>query len=262
MRRSFFGFLIGCSFLSGCAGSRLPASEIARETGSISGRVTNSVGRPLSFASLLLLGTHLGSLADSSGHYTMLKVPVGTYRISARRLGYDRPERTVPVRAGEEAIANFTLHERLVRTYVDPIVNGSVVVAGFDDLTVTVDRGEVFIGGNQISGPYTLSVIDSELAVNGYHLSRTVVPPDPQPLPTRRESLASEIQTLQHVLSSDGVVFLAGSLSYYVPGSSAALLRETIERSRRHLPLTQEQAGLIAPVLEQLLHPWPLRKSP
>ena len=148
------------------------------------------------------------------------------------------------------------------RSPADPDVTGTVPVAGFDDLTVTVDRGEVFIGGNQISAPYTLSVIDSELDVNGYHLSRTVVPPDPRPLPTRRESFASEIQTLQNVLSSDGVVFLAGSMSYYVPGSSAALLREAVERSRRHLPLTQEQAGLIAPVLEQILHPWALRKSP
>jgi len=118
------------------------------------------------------------------------------------------------------------------------------------------------MGGNHILGPYTLSVIDSELAVNGYQLPRTVVPTDPQPPQTRRESLALEIRTLQHVLSSDGVVFLAGSLSYYVPGSSAALLHEALERWRRRLTLTQDQSSMIAPVLEQLLHPWALRKSP
>jgi outer membrane receptor protein involved in Fe transport len=61
----------------------------AGTTGKIAGRVVDaSTGQPLPGANLIIDGTALGASADREGYYFMVQVPVGTYSVTARFMGY------------------------------------------------------------------------------------------------------------------------------------------------------------------------------
>src|SRR5437588_1943914 len=65
------------------------AGGAARQVGSIVGAVSGGpTGTPLSGARVTLVGTHFSASTDVSGHYVILDVPPGTYRMRVRVLGY------------------------------------------------------------------------------------------------------------------------------------------------------------------------------
>ncbi len=58
-------------------------------TGKIAGLVTDKAsGAPLPGANIVVVGTTFGAAADLKGHYTILKVPPGTYEIQISVIGY------------------------------------------------------------------------------------------------------------------------------------------------------------------------------
>ena len=58
-------------------------------SGTIRGRVTDSrTGEALQGTNVVLLGTNLGAMADSSGKYTILNVPGGRWFLQTSQLGY------------------------------------------------------------------------------------------------------------------------------------------------------------------------------
>ncbi|MFQ5904986.1 MAG: carboxypeptidase-like regulatory domain-containing protein [bacterium] len=58
-------------------------------TGKIAGRVTDSkTGEPLPGANVIIEGTAMGASADRDGYYFIVNVPVGTYSVTARVIGY------------------------------------------------------------------------------------------------------------------------------------------------------------------------------
>jgi len=58
-------------------------------TGKIAGRVVDSkTGEPLPGANIIIEGTAMGASADRDGYYFILNVPVGTYSVSVRVIGY------------------------------------------------------------------------------------------------------------------------------------------------------------------------------
>jgi uncharacterized protein YceK len=122
--RTAFLTLVTCLLLSGCAGSRRvveqghapPTVQPTAETGTIAGRVTagrvtDVLGQPLPFVMVLLKGTSLGVRADASGNYVLSRVPVGTYTIFPRMVGYNSPEQVISVRPGQISTANFRVDE-------------------------------------------------------------------------------------------------------------------------------------------------------
>ncbi|MFA6455942.1 MAG: TonB-dependent receptor, partial [Bacteroidota bacterium] len=63
----------------------------AQNTGKISGMVTDaSTGEILIGANIILEGTRYGAVSDLSGEYVILKVPSGTYTLTASILGYSK----------------------------------------------------------------------------------------------------------------------------------------------------------------------------
>jgi TonB-linked SusC/RagA family outer membrane protein len=86
----------------------------AQATGQISGTVTADDGRPLSGASVSVVGTSIGALTDASGRYTLSGVQAGQRTLQARMLGYSEASSTVAVTAGQAATANFTLTAQAV----------------------------------------------------------------------------------------------------------------------------------------------------
>ncbi len=75
--RRYFALIIALSFL------------FAGNTGKIIGKVTDeSTGSPLIGANVILAGTTIGTATGVQGEYLLLNVPVGTYDVEVKMIGY------------------------------------------------------------------------------------------------------------------------------------------------------------------------------
>ena len=94
----------------------LAAAPAVAGDGAITGRVEDgTTAAGLMGAHLLVAGTRLGAVADSSGHFTIGPVPPGTYRLTATRLGYKaRIVRQVVVRSGETTSLDIALRPQSI----------------------------------------------------------------------------------------------------------------------------------------------------
>lgn len=81
------------------------------QTGSISGSVQTSDGRPAELVTVVLKGTNKAGSSDKSGNYQIKNVKAGSYTIIASFIGLQKQEQTVEVRSGETTTADFTLKE-------------------------------------------------------------------------------------------------------------------------------------------------------
>ena len=93
------------------------SAALAQVRGSVSGRVVDQRTRhAIPFANVALIGAQRGGLTDSEGQYLITGVPVGTYEISVRFLGYRQVSRPgVTVTAGKSVVVNFELSEIVVQ---------------------------------------------------------------------------------------------------------------------------------------------------
>lgn len=77
--------------------------------GTISGRITSAENsQPLQGASVVVVETRLGALARADGTYR-LSLPVGTYRLSARLIGFTTETRNVTIASGQTVSLDFSL---------------------------------------------------------------------------------------------------------------------------------------------------------
>jgi outer membrane receptor protein involved in Fe transport len=93
------------------------SSAVAQVKGSLSGRVVDQrTNHAIAFANVAVVGAQRGGLTDSEGQYLITGVPLGTYEVSVRFLGY-RPENRagVTVAAGKPTVVNFELSEIVVQ---------------------------------------------------------------------------------------------------------------------------------------------------
>jgi hypothetical protein len=75
------------------------AAAPADTTGTVVGWARDSLsGRGLPYASVTVLGTHLGAMADTSGWFRIARVPAGEQVISALALGFRRGAASLRVR--------------------------------------------------------------------------------------------------------------------------------------------------------------------
>ena len=82
--------------------------------GRITGKVTERGKDPVSFANVVVLGTHQGTLTDENGNFVIPGVTVGTVQVQAQAVGYDRQVQTVQVNAGATSTVNFNFGEQKV----------------------------------------------------------------------------------------------------------------------------------------------------
>lgn len=65
------------------------------QRGKLTGVVTDAAtGAPIDGVQIVIEGTGLGSLTQENGRFFILNVPVGTYAVTARRIGYQSAQRT------------------------------------------------------------------------------------------------------------------------------------------------------------------------
>ncbi|UCE06649.1 MAG: TonB-dependent receptor [bacterium] len=106
----------------------IPFLAFAGVTGKISGRVIDrDTGEPLAGANVIIKNTNMGAATNLKGEYFIINVPVGTYTIVARYLGYKQVEKT-----DVKSIQDMT-------TTVDFELTSEVMELG-ETVTVTAER--------------------------------------------------------------------------------------------------------------------------
>ncbi len=103
--RSAFGRFLASSCAFALTLLLLASSLAAQQTtGKIEGTVTDQQGAPVGNAQVSIVGTSFGALTDNKGYYFINNVPVGTYTLRAKFIGYTAAE--VP---GVRVQGGFTL---------------------------------------------------------------------------------------------------------------------------------------------------------
>lgn len=81
----------------------------------------------LSFATIQIKGTTIGTTTDGTGHYQLINLPEGKHMLSATFMGYKPKEIEITIKKGETQEVNFELEEDAL---------------GLSEVVVSADRGE------------------------------------------------------------------------------------------------------------------------
>ncbi len=79
--------------------------------GILTGKVTDVNQKPVPFASIMVKGTNLGAIANSSGDYQLTNLSHGTITLRASFVGYTIQEKSIDVKSDIEQNLNFELQE-------------------------------------------------------------------------------------------------------------------------------------------------------
>lgn len=134
------------------------ASDI---TGTLNGTVTDKTnGRPLAGATVYINDLKLGVVTDTLGHYYFKTIPVGTYLIEVRSIGYKAITKTVVINGS--VVENFQLQ-------INIIEESEVVVTGLSKAT-QIRRSPipiVSVSHNFINSNLNTNIIDAITKVPG-----------------------------------------------------------------------------------------------
>lgn len=111
-----------------------PVMVSAQITGKISGVVTDGEsGDPLPGASVVVLGTTLGTITDVDGNYFIIGIPIATYDVQASFVGYGTSTvSSVEISAGYTRELNFTLSpgvelDEIIVEYERPLIQKDAI---------------------------------------------------------------------------------------------------------------------------------------
>ena len=103
------------SCLIGSAICLLAVGQLAAQTGTITGRVTDaSTLGPVVSASIIIDELQIGVLTRSNGLYVLSNVPVGTHQVRAMIIGYASQVQEIQVTSGASASLDFSLSQQAV----------------------------------------------------------------------------------------------------------------------------------------------------
>lgn len=86
------------------------AAPALAQTGTVQGQVTDAnSSRPLSNAQIVIEGTGIGMLTNSSGRFVLLNVPVGEQVVHVTLIGYEEMRQTVTVSADQTASVDIQM---------------------------------------------------------------------------------------------------------------------------------------------------------
>lgn len=117
----------------------------AQGTASVSGTVTSDQGTPVPGAQVLIATLGLGALTGSDGRYVLTRVPAGTHRLRAQRLGFRAAEQSITVAPGQSATVNFTL------TSAPTVLSEQVVVGYTTEQRRDVTGAVTTVSGTELS---------------------------------------------------------------------------------------------------------------
>lgn len=159
--RRLFGAFVASAFVL-----LAPLTAAGQQTGTVQGTVVDSDGRPLLGATVLVVGTNLGTLTASGGSYTIERVPAGQQTVRAQSLGFRPATRTVDVPADGTATADFTLE-------IDPLGMEEIVVTGTaqrDVRKLETSFAITTVNEREIAQKDPLSTAGLMQAIPGFHV--------------------------------------------------------------------------------------------
>lgn len=119
----FLSFLICAHGAISASAARVVEPELNPSDANIVGHVVDARTREhLSFITLFLKGTTIGTSTDASGHYYLKNLPEGKFTLVMKSLGYKTVEKTVVLKRGKTQEVNFEAEE-------DQIALDAVVVS-------------------------------------------------------------------------------------------------------------------------------------
>ncbi|MBQ9469509.1 MAG: TonB-dependent receptor [Bacteroidales bacterium] len=105
-KRILLAAMLLCNLLSVAYGQR-PGPKRSTDANIIGHVVSGDEHLP--FASVVVVGTTIGTSTDETGHYRLFDLPEGELVVEARTLGYRAQRKTVVMRAGQTVELNFEL---------------------------------------------------------------------------------------------------------------------------------------------------------
>src|SRR6478609_11109337 len=86
----------------------------AQLTQTIRGTVRDEIlQKPVEGASVMIAGTHYGTITDAAGNFRLNNIPVGTATLVVSYVGYkENTVANITVNAGKEIVLNVDLRER------------------------------------------------------------------------------------------------------------------------------------------------------
>ena len=82
--------------------------------GTLKGKVTDSKGEPLPFATIYIKGTTIGTAANANADYSLVLQP-GTYKVLCQYMGFEQTSYNVIIKGNEEQVHNFSLQEQSLK---------------------------------------------------------------------------------------------------------------------------------------------------
>ncbi len=83
--------------------------RLGPSTGRVAGHVRDGQGAPVAYAQVIVLGSAISALTDTTGAYLLPAVPTGSVTLRATRVGYGVAELAGTVKAGATLTLNFSL---------------------------------------------------------------------------------------------------------------------------------------------------------
>lgn len=115
-------------------------SELAAQTGTVRGRVTDSTGAGLARVAISVDGSGVRATSGDRGEYVLAGVPAGAQRIRARLIGHAPHEAQIEVPAGGEVRHDFTLSPTPISmAAIDVVVGSRARHSAAEELAVPVD---------------------------------------------------------------------------------------------------------------------------
>jgi len=143
------------------------AAAGAAETGAISGFVMDEDGQLLGGALVVVRGANRFATTNANGYYVVTPVPVGTFEVTASRVGYDEQVKSgVKVIAGLRTNLSFRLRSNDTGTISGfvtdedgrPLSGASVVVTGAD-ISATTDADGYYHIFNVPAGTFDVKAL-------------------------------------------------------------------------------------------------------
>jgi iron complex outermembrane recepter protein len=116
------------------------AAPLAAQSGTLQGTVSDSLGTTLPNAAVTIEGTGLRATTGANGGYEVRGVPVGTFTVRARLIGFQATTARVTIEPGAAAQQNFTLGRSTVQLApIDVVVGSRARHTAAEELAVPVD---------------------------------------------------------------------------------------------------------------------------
>ncbi len=131
------------------------------QTGSISGRVTDTSGTPIQSANISIKGSTLGGATDASGYYQIGNIPPGQQTVVVSFVGYGRMQSVVSVSIGRDLEVNFQLVQ-LSESLSEVVLTGKRETG----YVASEQTGVTFGTRDIVDVPQSVSVITQEVLLD------------------------------------------------------------------------------------------------